>query len=403
MKSEKGGHGVVLDIETQDGFVVQSQSTARPPAENWSDREGEEDEDRKELEFQLRQFAQKEVHPEMGLRIVKGRMLLSDSGILDELIQMRQARQPLPSRQAQRPSTTTAQNQSTVTRGRPSSAAAHCLPAGAVTRVPSHVARKRMISPLYNPIWEGTNVRDTRFTSESLQSLTRPLPHRMPSKRAPHAYVRTSSTDSQLDESVYTGHAFAGYGQDIRPASAPPGKVQLDMDALQSFNEAVARGEMRADLTFEIGPLEEENVSSDDAEIHHEATGQSMPAPLGEGGISSLDFLTAPEWQHIPIDQLMPTLFGNDVVQRPHRDLLELASKKMIEGKHVKSMKGAMRKLTQDWTARRGQWNTRSWSSFGADSRVSQTRKYIYFMFLSSRVSWDLQPRTLFHHQPANN
>jgi len=36
----------------------------------------------------------------------------------------------------------------------------------------------------------------------------------------------------------------------------------------------------------------------------------------------------------------------------------------------AQSMKGAMRKLTEDWTLRRGQWDSRCWSAFGANSRV---------------------------------
>lgn len=39
-------------------------------------------------------------------------------------------------------------------------------------------------------------------------------------------------------------------------------------------------------------------------------------------------------------------------------------------------MKGAMQKLTDDWTWRRGQWNSRSWSVFGADSKVHATKPH---------------------------
>jgi hypothetical protein len=51
----------------------------------------------------------------------------------------------------------------------------------------------------------------------------------------------------------------------------------------------------------------------------------------------------------------------------------------------MQSMKGAMHKLTDDWTWRRGQWNSRSWSVFGADSKVHATKPHKLVLARASR------------------
>ena len=334
---------VSLNPVAHDGLVVQrhSQPVASPPqaarqhlvsqgliAAPFVDDDEEEDlPHRARMERDLQQFAKKEVNPPTALKVAHGRKMLAESGILDDLRQMRVANQTRPA---------SAQT-------RPVSAQAVGRPATATRRLPSDVVRRREISPLYNQTWQEQHASDPRFTGKTVESLTRPLPHRMPPPRMPanrnstarpvkrpaRSQVRGASTESQLDESVYTGHAFAGTQPDIRPASAPPGEMKLDFEALRKFNDAVARGETWADVTHET--LED----ATDVDPSPSAPQKTSPAKRW-GGFSDVEMLTAPEFEHIPIGKLVPTLFSDDVMLRPHRGLLELASKKLVEGKHVK-------------------------------------------------------------------
>jgi hypothetical protein len=266
------------------------------------------------IDSQLQLFLQKDVHPAIGLKVAQGRKMLAESGVLDDLLQMRNAHCPR--------AVTTHHRKAAHTGSKPICQAQNDRrrPASAARRLPSHVVRQRELSPLYNQAWQEKNVGDPRFTINSIDSLTQPLQHRMPPKKPARSQASTTSTDSQLDDSVYTGHAFAGRSHDVRPASAPPGGVKLDFEALHRFNEAVARGEITGDVTFD--ELTEEDGVQSSSHVKH--------------GLSHIDMLTAPEFEHIPINQLMPSLFGNEVVQRPHRGTLELAGRKLVEGKHAK-------------------------------------------------------------------
>jgi hypothetical protein len=292
------------------------------------------------LTHQLKQFARSEVHPAVSLKVARGRQLLAESGILEDLKQMRQVHRPRPvSAQAQK------------TRGpqhvaRPATAKSHNREKPASSRLPVHVERKRKISPLYNESWQSTHAQLSRFTNKSMQSLSRPLAHRIPAKKQGGI-----SSAPELDDS---GHAFGPRKPDIRPASAPPDGVRLDMDVLRRFSES------------EQGTIPTPGVSSNIVSPSLLNSHQSFAA----AGLSSLDMLTAKEFANIPIQKLIPTLFSEDVVQKPHLGQLWKASQAMVENKQAKSMQGAMRKLTQDWTCRRGQWNTRSWSTFGAESKT---------------------------------
>jgi len=333
--------GVSLNPVAHDGLVVQKHSQAVNSqlsaarrqlvakgiiAAPYEDSNEEENlPQRVRMERDLRKFAKKEVNPAMSLKVVQGRKMLAESGILDDLLQMRVAKQ-------QRPATA---------QPRTISAQPVARPASAARRLPSDVVRRREISPLYNQTWQEKHAHDPRFTSKSVQSLTRPLPHRMSLNKAHKAnprntvrsQIRVASTQAQSDESVYTGHAFAGTQRDIRPASAPPGGLKLDFEALRRFNEAIARGEIQADVTFEVSEMEEESDSGVDPAP---SVPQKTSPAKRWGGFSKVEMLTAPEFEHVPISKLMPSLFGDDVVMRPHRGLLELASKKLVESKHVK-------------------------------------------------------------------
>lgn len=320
------GRSVALDIADEAGFEVQSQGREVRQdlvrkgiiAAPYVDSDDDED---VALERKLMEFANKEVDPAVSLRVAQGRQLLAESGILDDLVQMRQAHKPRPRTAAhiRPPRTQATRADSAVHSQRPA-------PRTTSRRLPAHVVRRRKISPLYNRTVEESGERDPRFTEESARRLTTPLPR---SVRHSGQHSLKQSTLFELDESVYTGHAFAGALHNIRPASAPPERVRLDMGALRAFNEAVQRGE-RPSFTHEEEELcGEEVLSEDDAQT-------SKTPTRTRTGLSSIDLLTAPEFEHIPIDRLIPSLFGNDVLQRPHRGLLELASKKLIEGKHAK-------------------------------------------------------------------
>ena len=237
--------GVSLNPVAHDGLVVQrhsqpvnsqlsaarrqlvAQGIITAPYED-SDEE-ENLPHRARMERDLRKFAKNEVNPAMSLKVAQGRKMLAESGILDDLLQMRVAKQ-------QRPATA---------QPRTISAQPVARPASAARRLPSDVVRRREISPLYNQTWQEQHAHDPRFSSKSVQSLTRPLPHRMSVNKAHKAnprntvrsQIRVASTPAQLDESVYTGHAFAGTQRDIRPASAPPGGLKLDFEALRRFSQ----------------------------------------------------------------------------------------------------------------------------------------------------------------------
>jgi hypothetical protein len=348
--------GVSLNPVAHDGLVVQRHS--QPVNSRLSEQHRQlvaqgiiaapyEDSNEEEnlplgaqMERDLRKFAKNEVNPAMSLKVAQGRKMLAESGILDDLLQMRVAKQ-------QRPATAQPRTISSQPAAKPASAA---------RRLPSDVVRRREISPLYNQTWQEQHAHDPRFTSESVQSLTRPLPHRTPVNKAHKAnplrnavrsQIRVASIQAQSDESVYTGHAFAGTQRDsdIRPASAPPGGLKLDFEALRRFNEATARGEIQADMTFEVSEREEETAS--DVDPAPSVPQKTSPAKRW-GGFSKVEMLTAPEFEHVPISKLVPSLFGEEAVMRPHLGLLELASKKLVEGKHVK----VCLRLLHDHTAR---------------------------------------------------
>lgn len=371
------GGVVSVDPVIHDGLVVQSQSEnvrrqrmddlvgagliARP-YESSSDEEVEAVMmNSAKIERQMQEFIRKEVNPEMGLRVAKGRKLLAESGILDDLLQMRQAQKERPATairrtsHKERPATAVGLNDKEYDKSifrqlldTKTGLAMTMLSTG--HQVPSHIVRQRM-SPLFNQTWQDTNAREHRCTTRTIQSLTRPLPHRIPSRPATALHRgRKNSFDTPSDDSIYwDGHAFAGRGPDIRPASAAQGRLKLDFDALRKFNEANARGEIPDDITSDdytnyLEQVEEASTPSNfqtpsSEEIYDlsriDMHKSSSPTQMN-GGLTSLDMLTAPEFEHIPIDQLMPTMFGLDVVQRPHRGLLELASKKLVEGNHAK-------------------------------------------------------------------
>ena len=318
------GREVALDVADEAGFEVQSQGQGvrlhlvrqgiiAAPYED-SDEDGVDSVERK-----LMEFANKEVDPAVSLRVAKGRKLLAESGILDDLKLMRKAHIPCSN------SSANARPPPRAKGARPESVPAERLASGiASRRLPADVVRRRKISPFYDRAAEESGIRDPRFTHQSAQRLTRPLPHHV---RCGGPTSLRKPIEPSLDESVYTGHAFAGPATNIRPASAPPERVRLDMEALRAFNVAVSRGE-RPNLSIEEMALEEDVPSGDElqtSKMHKTST-----------GLSSIDLLTAPEFEHIPIDKLIPSLFGSDVLQRPHRGLLEIASKKLVEGKHAK-------------------------------------------------------------------
>ena len=328
----EGRGGVTLDIADEEGFEVQSQHRVEAlvskgiiAAPYVDSDDGDEVGERDALARKLLEFASKEVDPAVGLRVAKGRQVLTESGILDDLVRMRHAHKPRPrtASHTRPPRAEAARPESAV----PSQRAAS---GSAARRLPSHVVRRRKMSPMYSRFAEenDTNLKST-FNGDSIRRLTRPLSHHVNHSR-PESQGKPVRPD--LDESVYTGHAFAGRTQNLRPASAPPERVRLDMHALRSFNEAVARGE-RPEMSFENEKLEEE-LPSDILRQQDVKVSRSLPGTAN--GLTSIDMLTAPEFEHIPLERLIPSLFGSEVVQRPHRGLLQLASKKLVEGKHAK-------------------------------------------------------------------
>ena len=95
------GRSVALDIADEAGFEVQSQGREVRQdlvrkgiiAAPYVDSDDDED---VALERKLMEFANKEVDPAVSLRVAQGRQLLAESGILDDLVQMRQAHKPRP-------------------------------------------------------------------------------------------------------------------------------------------------------------------------------------------------------------------------------------------------------------------------------------------------------------------
>jgi hypothetical protein len=326
-----GRRGVTLDVADEEGFEVQSQhrmealvSKGIIAAPYVDSDEGDEVGEGDALERKLMEFASKEVNPAVGLRVAKGRQVLTESGILDDLVRMRHAHKP-------RPSTASHTRPPRAQGARPGSAVPSQRAASgtAVRRLPAHVVRRRKLSPMYSRLAEENATLKTPFTGDSIRRLMRPLSHHVNHSR-PQSQRKPVRSD--LDESVYTGHAFAGRTPNLRPASAPPERVRLDMHALRSFNEAVKRGERPA-MSFEDETLEEE-LPSDISRQQDVKNNKSLPATAN--GLTSIDMLTAPEFEHIPLEKLIPSLFGSEAVQRPHRGLLQLASKKLVEGKHAK-------------------------------------------------------------------